>query len=280
MFLIWKIKAYKIVKNLNPMNFIKFCLGASLNENPLIIAIQGETQSGEDIFASYLENTLKSYNFNVLRLCVKSYWRTIKEDEDAVENYDFNNPAAVDWDLMRKTFEDLRNKKKATHYSAFDFFTGKSKPYLQKNVFPNVIILNGNFALNLFNKKIYNVVDFNCMKPQNQKIEVEYIENPDDFSKDFNIIRILYLLDKEEFVKIGFREEFMYEPVRKRSKIDNKRRSVKKAEEKTAESDLRWVNYPLQYDFIVDKFHNGTNTYNSIVVSILKSLKITKTRLY
>ncbi len=223
-------------------------------EQPLLIALQGASCSGKSTFANSLEEYLKNNEFNVMKIGVDSYYKAINPDPEVIKKFDFDNPAAIDWDLMRKTFDDLRERRQKVTLNKIDYVKCTSESYQEENSYPDVIIFEGIYALNLFNKKIFNVEKYDCMKLPSQEISEEYIDNPDDFSQDFNIVRIFFKIDKETMFKIRL-ERDIKEGRHKLAKEESREKFVEyltpKFDQKIWPSTERWVNFVEQANFIV-----------------------------
>ncbi len=151
--------------------------------NPLVIALQGTRYSDCSNFADCLENIMRNKNINTLRINVESYYKTINNDLEPDKSYDFYNPAAIDWDLMRITLDDIATRNETIQMCKFDCSNNTSYPFVLKNSFPDVVIIDGIFAINLFDDLIFNVSEYDCRKPSNQKINVSYILNPNNYSR-------------------------------------------------------------------------------------------------
>ncbi len=239
------------------MNFINFVSTALFKENPLVIALQGPTFTGCADFADYIENIMKRKNINTLKINVESYYKTFKNDPELIKNYDIHNPAAIDWDLMRKTFDDLATKNENVQMCRFNWSDYTSNPYFERNSFPDVIIVDGPFALNLFNDKVFNVSEYDCMKSSSQRIDVPYVVNPNNFSRTLNVKKGLFYITKEEAfsLKVGIDHD-LHNSANKETRINFK----ETFDQKIWASIDRWI-YTLND---IDFFINGNNRISRI----------------
>ncbi len=261
------------------MKLTNFIFGAIPKSKPLLIALQGASHSGKTSFAHYLESSMKKMNINVLRIQSSSYFKDIKNHSKSEKNYDINNPAAINWDLMRKTFDDLKDKNETIQSCIFNHATCTSEPYLKQNTFPDVVILHGNFALNLFNEEIYNVVEYDCMQPSTQKIDLEYIKNPYDYSDDFNIFRVIFLIEKMEAFNIRserIMERYYHDLVDDETRKNFKNGLYSHFCEKIWPSVVRWINYDCTPDFIIEDGHRNAHARVTVADEIFVWLDLLK----
>ncbi len=175
------------------MNFINLVLCVNSIRKPMIIALQEVIPLANNEFAFRLDRILRRKKIDVMMIRTKDYCKSVEKDLEEIQYYDFDNPAVIDWDLLKNTLNDIKNKKSIIRRYMFNENDLKNYPYEHEQTLPDVIILRGQFASNLFNDKVFNVSQFDCKKPQIQKIDVEYIDNPDNFYTDFKIMKILFL---------------------------------------------------------------------------------------
>ncbi len=119
------------------MNFFNLVSCLRLIERPLIVAIQGMSSSANYSFVDYLEDSLKHYKINVMRIKTHSYYKSIER----IPGYDFNNPAAINWDFLRNTLNGIKNRHELLPCYQFGTCNNNSSGYLYQNSFPVFIIL-------------------------------------------------------------------------------------------------------------------------------------------
>ncbi len=251
------------------MNFINLISCARNHEKPLIIALQGLLPQDENRTVTYFNVYLKSYGFKVLNIKTENYYKSIDMNAEESKDYDFNNPAAINWDFLRDTLQGIKNENVWVTQCIFDISNHKCLRLSHKNNFPDVIILNGIYALNLFNDKVFNVSKFDCMKPQTQEIDVEYIDNPDNFHKDFKIIKILFRTKTTDSLNT------MSSPnLEGNQNLENYCQGSFCSEHTKASlsKNLMWNNYVTQADFIFDKYQANYDSFTKISKKVLSAL--------
>ncbi len=263
------ISIFTLMKILNLIN------ATSLEGKPLIVALQGLTYSDRTTFGNYLEEILESHNINVMRIKINSYYKSVRNDLETLRNYDFNNPAAIDWDLMKRTLYDLAKRNDRVQLSTFDKSCCISRSFMIQNTYPDVIILDGKFALNFFNDKIFNVAEFDCMKSSTQIVKKEYIENPDDFYKYFRIMKVLFQIERDDAFNIRCNESIGKEGnglSRDQFEVNVFKDLSHHFVEKFWPSTLRWVHSALQPDFVFVKNEKIPEPYFNIVDKVFSVL--------
>ncbi len=236
---------------------------------PLIVAIQGLSSNDANKTAEYIGENLKVRGIETLNIKIESYYKTVNWNASGIQVYDFDNPAAIDWDFLRKTLRDIKAIKYNISMCKFDPCNLNNVKFSQKNNFPDVIILAGKYALNLFNDRIFNVSKFDCMKPQSQKIDVEYIDNPDNFYNDFRIIKISYLTKIANVSKTMSDVNFEIGHEFKKYCIGDLSSELKiQCFLKTS----RWINYAKQADFVIDEGKLCFDARQEILEKVFESL--------
>ncbi len=254
-----------------------YVLSSFSRNKPLLILLQGASCSGKSTFANSLEATMEDKFVKVKRIKVNSYYKTVINDSESIDNYDFDNPAAIDWELMRKTFDDISSRSDTVQYCTFDFETCTSKIHVEQNTFPEVIILDGIYAMNLFNDKIFNVSEYDCLKPSNQEISVEYIDNPNNFSNFFDIFSVLFLIDEKDGLNLRIKRD-INENRHYLAKEETKNQYILHLTEKYCEkilpSTYRWVNYVPQPDYFVPDGYMNYSLKTKIIDEIFDRLHL------
>ncbi len=178
---------------------------------------------------------------------------------------------------MRNTFDDLRFRNKTLRLCSYDFITCSNKQYVTQNTFPDVIILEGSFALNLFNDEVYNVEDYDCMKPADQKIKKEYIKNPYDFSEDFHILKYLFIIDLDDHFEIYFKkctEKKFFDLSNPKTKQKFTESLKDEFYKKSLPAFNRWINNLFLPNYIVSNVHRTSNNRAIIVKDIFTWLNL------
>lgn len=132
----------------------------SNNKPPYIIAVGGQSGSGKTSLAQLLKDKIDSKN-SVL-IAIDNFYKplTPEEREIALNNeYDFDNPNALDLDLMYELLYDIKvNNSKTIKVPKYSFVEHNRIPnefFVINN--PHIIILEGLYAL--YDERILNLID-------------------------------------------------------------------------------------------------------------------------
>ncbi|ORD93688.1 URK [Enterospora canceri] len=162
----------------------------------LFILIQGSTCSGKTSFADYIDAIL-SPHLRIERIALDEYYK--KRDflftDPVARNYDFDCPAAFDWDDIAATITGYVTNDRLIRCISFDFATQRRAEYHKKNTNPDVIVVEGLYAFNLFNSSVFDCSRISCWKkpPENEN---ELIENETGIA-ECRSIRILLQANKK-----------------------------------------------------------------------------------
>lgn len=178
-------------------------------ENILIIAIHGPFSSGKTTFANKIKDLIEEFKIPYYNMALDKYYKNfnlnLKRD---VSEYDFDNPAAYDWNKMHSLLNQFQNSIKRNYLNnkiaintyEYDFKTNTSIGPIKKTIeIPKIIIVEGIYALNLFNKKCF---DLENLDPFSKKYPKELILNKNKY-ENFNNIKIrLKMRDREFLMKV------------------------------------------------------------------------------
>lgn len=179
-----------------------------------VIAIQGVSGSGKTTFADNLRSVLIrkcQKNRKVVKLSTDDFYRdnpykglSPKEKE----NYDFDNPDAIDWEAMKRCFRSYLQDEEFYITSHYDFKTKRRTEKIGPATDFNIIIVEGLFAHNLFSDKIFNIEEYDRLNTK-KPISVPYVHNSylTEFSSKIKILKILFNLSEEEIIKERQRHE-------------------------------------------------------------------------
>ncbi len=221
-----KIQRYKFNEKNSIMDFIKKILGIMPRKKRLIVAFQGAEYTNCSYAARSLERTLNRNIIETLVISVKSYYKTVDLDPESLKNFEYWNPAAIDWDLMKKTFDDLAAENETVQRCRFNSLTLESFPYVEKNRFPDVIIIEGLYAFNLFSKEMFDIAKLDCFKPVDRQVYKPYIPNPNKYYESFEFERVLFYHEKEEALRDLIKRIYSYK---------KHKRSIKKVKSEVEE---------------------------------------------
>jgi len=232
-------------------NIIHEYFGESYDPNQrYIICIQGATSSGKSIFSKGIhkiltENGISSYLFPL----DSYYFKPLNPDLDE-EDYDFDNPAALDWINIFEVIKAIRDKKPYIEHNVYssEEYTKDANIIRIPNIMPNVLIIEGIFGFNAINDKIFNIKEFDPYN-SNKIIEKEIIDR--DFNiGDFKILKVLMTHCASKLLSIRLKRD----EIRGRSK----EAIIKRFYDKTLPGTLKWVYSPI-YDEYIRIIHGNFN---------------------
>jgi len=122
---------------------------------PILIGIVGGSCSGKTTFARKLFN---HFGKRSLLLSQDSFYRNLDSNVD-INNYNFDEPQAIDFEKMENVIKDIINKDKFVKIPIYDFKTAKAidnKIMDCSNI--EIVIIEGVFIFN--NDNIRNLLDF------------------------------------------------------------------------------------------------------------------------
>ncbi|ORD96748.1 URK [Hepatospora eriocheir] len=127
-----------------------------------VYLVQGPSCSGKTTLSKYLYNKLISIDIPTVLLSTDMYYKTFKDKltYDKIIGYDFDNPAALNWDALSDTFKAYGTRQREIPISSYSFQTKKQEIFKIDNIYPKVIILEGIYSFNLFSKKFFNIKEF------------------------------------------------------------------------------------------------------------------------
>ncbi|WEL37816.1 uridine kinase [Encephalitozoon hellem] len=218
-----------------------------------IICIQGPTSTGKTTLARKLYMLLSKGGINTYALELDSYYfRPLNPDLDE-EDYDFDNPGALDWENIFGVLKALRDKEpfiKRNVYSASSY--GEVSVVREANTMPDVIIIDGVQAFNTVNSKIFNIKEFDPYDTE-KTIDNEFVDNSLRMD-DFKILKILMTNCASKILSVRLKRDELIG--RKRDAI------VKRFYSKTLPSTLRWTYSPMYNKFI--KIVHGNFNYEKV----------------
>ncbi len=210
------------------MNFVRQLHSIMTIKKPLVIALQGTSSFFNYRFANFIENELKNKNINTLKIDTENY-RIIDNYPNQSSYFDFYNQSTYNWDLMRKTIDDLANKNRAVHMSKFKYPKYTSEPYFIRNTYPDVIIVYGPFAFNIFDYRIFGMTKNKHTRSYNQIVDVPYVVNPKDYFRYFHVKKILFFYDKEKKLELeresNYYKSYFKDLINKRENFDSSDRT-------------------------------------------------------
>merc|ERR1711973_320734 len=114
-----------------------------------VIAIHGPTTSGKTTFCDNLHAMIKD-EVRVMKIHLDDYYKTCSHVD--VHDFDFDNPAVLDWTKIHALIRSINDGDEYLPTYSYDFVTRESVgPKMIKNTYPQVLIVEGCYALNIFN---------------------------------------------------------------------------------------------------------------------------------
>jgi pantothenate kinase len=115
----------------------------------IMIGVAGGSASGKTTVSKMIKDALKKHE-KVAVVCQDSFYRELTPEQRQLakaKKYNFDHPKAFDNEFLLRVLTDLKNGKPAQipHY---DYVTSKRTKKTTKISGPNVIIVEGIFALN------------------------------------------------------------------------------------------------------------------------------------
>ncbi|ELA41736.1 uncharacterized protein VICG_01240 [Vittaforma corneae ATCC 50505] len=222
-------------------NFVKNIFGGDFDpKKKYVIAIQGVSTSGKSTFVEKLKDVLANRcrkSCKVVAVSTDNFYMDNPfktQSQEEIGRYDFDNPAAIDWNAMFKCFKSYLSDDKKCTKSSYDFISKiRSETQIENPGF-NVIIVEGIFAHNLFNEKIFNVSQYDSFNSA-KEVTAPYIENTyiNKLPK-FKILKLFLDLDKETMLRARIRVD------RLRSKM-SKEESIARFNNFVYPATLKWV---------------------------------------
>lgn len=197
-----------------------------------IISVQGCSASGKTTLSTHLASQLARNGISVVLISLDNYYKTLTGTEEDLIGYDFDNPAALDWDALKETINSYNLDLETVIEYRRSIKTKICQRIEIPNVHPKIIIVEGIFGFNMFNEMIFNVKEFD---PYNTKkiISQEYIHNSLNLT-NFNIIKIQLNMEREKVKKIRIQRDMQMG-------VDTEAMSIARFENMMWPSTLRWV---------------------------------------
>lgn len=195
-------------------NFFTFFPHTTMpNQKPLtFIAVQGCSCAGKSVFTDYLwRNLKKRVNVGFIKMDDFYTGTTFDYKDERAKTYDFDNPAAINWEKVKSVITQFLNEEPIICGSKYDFSTQKRRDHDFKNNFPEIILVEGIYAFNVFNEDEFDCEILNPCKPP-----LEHTENwlkPNDFlkstieKKGCKVIKIELKMEKDKMKQIRMKRD-------------------------------------------------------------------------
>ncbi|EOB14325.1 hypothetical protein NBO_29g0008 [Nosema bombycis CQ1] len=151
-------------------------LGSSYDSNTLyLITVQGPTCSGKSTFSKFLVNLLKKFSLLAHLVHLDGFYTFIDNSKINEDDFDFDNPATIDWTAARQVVYDMINKKDTI--TKFRRTKEVAKEAFEIKNHHNIGIFEGIYAGNLLGEKMFNTKEFDPTDSY-KIIKNQFIENP------------------------------------------------------------------------------------------------------
>ncbi|KAM0672313.1 uridine kinase [Ordospora colligata] len=219
-----------------------------------IICIQGATSSGKSTFAKSIHRMLGENGINSHILALDAfYFDSISFNEE----YDFDNPASLNWESVFEVLEAIRDEKPYIEHSVY--YKVKYNPTVKyekrPNPKPRVLIIEGIFAFNTINEKIFNIAEFDPYN-SSKDIKEEFVDRKMDMG-DFKILKVFMGHCASKILSVRLKRDLAIG--RKKEKVLNKFFAM------TFPSTLRWI-YSSIYSGFIKIVHGNFNAKKSNAV--------------
>ncbi|KAF9763717.1 Uridine kinase [Nosema granulosis] len=181
---------------------IKSRFGETFDKNQkYLIVIQGATSSGKSTVAKQLNNILVENGVNTKLVGLDSYYLSPDNPLEEDDNYDFDNPASLDWSSIIELLDALqRDDEKLPVYFRRTNRSESNKKEYAPNTFPSVVIVEGIYAFNVINQYKFNLSELDP-SDSDKPISKEFV--PSDYNLGgFKVIKIFLPLCKNKLWEI------------------------------------------------------------------------------
>ncbi|KAM0677762.1 hypothetical protein BDAP_001611 [Binucleata daphniae] len=174
-----------------------------------VFCIQGSSTSGKSTLANTIYNILQENKIVCEIINLDNYYKSSKLAPEETKTrllkkencYDFDNPAALDWDKVRNFFVQIQREDEYLDGYKYDYTTEICKgPYKILNKKPNVIILEGIYAFNCLSPKVFAIEEFDVYDSE-KVIDNMFTKNEIDFSQ-YKIVNIRLTMCKSKSLAI------------------------------------------------------------------------------
>lgn len=171
-----------------------------------VIAIQGVSTGGKTTFAKQLEKTLLEHSKSgckIMNISTDSFYIGNKEGtkSDDLEGYDFDNPAALDWEAMIRCFNSYISPGEECIVSSYAFKTNERTEETVPNPGYNIIIVEGIFAHNLFNQEVFNIAEYDPRDSLQVPKQPYVVNNYNMETSKFKVLKIFLDMKKKTMFK-------------------------------------------------------------------------------
>lgn len=168
------------------LSLLKDCLNGEYDpDQKYLICVQGPSTSGKSTFTKTLAYLLLTYGIKIMTVSLDNYYKTTTRD---VEDYDFDNPAAFDWESITELFKAIENDDAELPQYSYSFDTWVCERLANiKNPRSSVIIFEGVYAFNIVNRMVFNVDQMDPLDTD-KPLEQKYVRSK--YEPKFKVLKI------------------------------------------------------------------------------------------
>lgn len=168
-----------------------------------LILVQGGTCAGKTLMSEFIYRRLSKAGVRVFKMSTDDYYKSsdFSNEDEKYSAFDFDNPAAFHWDAIKRTFQEFASNKEKITKSSYDFRTQQRNDVIVENIHPEVIIFEGIYSFNLFNRETF---DIEKLDPRNAAAE-----NPDAYKVNdsslidmFSVLKLEMILEKDDAKRV------------------------------------------------------------------------------
>ena len=171
------------------------------NIRPFLIGICGGPLSGKSFLMEEIANSIGS-EYTVCKISLVNYYKNLsKEEYQRKENYNYDKPNAINFELLYSDLDKLINKKPAK-LPVYDVITCIRQDNQIEVKHCDVIILEGIFSF--YEEKIRNLIDLKIFIDIDKDIQLSRLICRDIFDKNRELIDVIKKYHK--FIKPCYKE--------------------------------------------------------------------------
>jgi len=173
------------------------------NKKKVIIGVCGGTSSGKTTLAKKIHTKIEEFGMNALILSQDSFYRNLTEEQLALaakNNYNFDHPHAIDFDLMKEVLINLIKSDAPANVPMYDFVTHQRLNECTQVGPAQVIIVEGIFIFSI--PEIVDLMDIKLFVDVDDDTRLLRRINRDLSERNRGVEHILE--NYQKFVKPGF----------------------------------------------------------------------------
>jgi uridine kinase len=173
-----------------------------------LICIQGATSSGKSVFSETLHRlfSMKGIESHVMGL--DAYYNTPDNPLSEEDEYDFDNPASLNWDNIFSVMEAFRDGLKTIPHYKRPRNHGEAVVVTEvPNPMPRVLIVEGVYAFNTVDSRVFNIGEYD---PYDSRREIQQeFASREPGTGDFRILKILMTQCRSKLYQIRLKRDLL-----------------------------------------------------------------------